>query len=333
MTLRCFGCKYCKVTGLLRAAEWIPNEVAKTVVREAFCAVGQTKTVEDSFHSARVEENKAPNNKASFMRQWHALVEKKLLSEVHKYSEIDFRGCAVPRGVKDDLLLGLFVPSFCEFPRELRAISGFGKTPRYSPHAAMRVLQYVHVELLLQCHKRNEWDLGKNSWLSVLCSCPNLLVSNVREHGGRSFFCLGMVAGVCGLGWPAKKQCVGGTTFWKPDLAATPADISFLYILDLRDSMGVAYEWTGILGQAILVVGDLQQGMLARELHEPKPLLQTCALQAFHTLPKTALAGLCKHLKCPYNGTDNLCSLLTKLVRFIFPIPAIKTWCAFWRNV
>ena len=138
-------------------------------------------------------------------------------------------------------------------------------------------------------------------------------------HGETCVFVVGMIAGVCGLGWPAKKIVVGHVVFWKPDLGATVDDVRFLYVLDVSEWRGVSYQWTSMLGQAVAGAGDLQQGMLARALHDHKPLLEVCALQAFHTLPKSALQTLCKHLKCPDEIDNTLCSLLTKLLRMIIP--------------
>ena len=96
--------------------------------------IGQSKVIEDGSHFERRGEAEQDSRSMSTERRWLLLIENGVLSNIHKYTEIDWQRTPVPRGVKDKDLSELFTERCVARSMNFKDIVIVSKnTPWYSP--------------------------------------------------------------------------------------------------------------------------------------------------------------------------------------------------------
>lgn len=80
-----------QVVSLAKASNWRLTSPIVDVVRDAFSCVGATKVVEDAFQRERHAEcHTSTNRRMAKSKMWMVPVEKKVLGELHRYTEVPF---------------------------------------------------------------------------------------------------------------------------------------------------------------------------------------------------------------------------------------------------
>ena len=184
---------------------------------------------------------------------WHTLIDKRVLSSVHKYDTINPDRMPAERASKQNRLPpGLFQPRCRARDLKLTDIIGFTPTTPWATfNAASMNSMFADMVLMRHCHEHNSWASVVTSWLARLSCGQNLLL---RQQGtDQWFFSLGNIDGKIGLGWPAERQQLDDVPlhWFTPSTQHSAVGYCWQLILDLDAWQGMAFEWKSPLQQAV----------------------------------------------------------------------------------
>eukprot|EP00971_Amphidinium_carterae_P247400 4912909-Amphidinium_carterae.1 len=131
-------------------------------------------------------------------------MDSKLLSEVHRFTPLDWSTQVPPEGVRESGLEGLFELRLSEVPSELRGIvSRRGQAEYYSPSPQHALQQQEDIVMLQHCALKKNWAIVAQSVgiCQLLCN-PHLAIRSTRSSLKTWFLSLGSVGGSVLTVWP-----------------------------------------------------------------------------------------------------------------------------------
>lgn len=162
---------------------------------------------EDALQRERLAEggHRGGNRAVSRLHVWSTLVQRAVVSKVHRYRELPIiAGCEQRRQMPPDQ----FQQKLKTCTQELKKVVGTSQVTEWHSPSATNIGQ-IAVDLALMdfVERRGDWGLLENAWLSELGNGWPLLVRHRDET--QWYFALGCVGGTMVLGWPAILKTIG----------------------------------------------------------------------------------------------------------------------------
>jgi hypothetical protein len=225
------------------------------------------------------------------------LIESDLQCKGHRFEAPDYRSQPLPRGYSSTEKTAWFEPKAGGAPAWLRNVVGKNSKPNWwAPALASEILPMLDLRLAEHCRISGDWDQVKTAWLSMLVRPVELLVWH-ETLGDAPVFSLGDLSNVGALGWPATCLKIESQTYWFPNPKCQRKALKLFFITDVAGWTSCNVEWVSPL-QARILSGSptLSYGVLAREVGQRSPLLETASRAAFWDFTKATLLQIAKYL-------------------------------------
>lgn len=301
----------------LRQNNFQPTPKLLEYLGNLFGMIGQSKIVEDGFHFERRGEQAQDSGRMAPERKWLLLLEKKVISTVHKYQDLDWHGMPLPRGMKDLPMQDLFAERLGRTSMPFDELVSFSpRTPWWSPGPDSECLQHADLAVMMRCNAVGGWDMASVSWLALLGRVRNLCVHH-PDYGERFYFIVGDVHAEALWGWPADSKTGAGETVYTLKRINTWDEVRLLVVLSAVEWQAFEYEW--VAPAALSKLGFADTSIAAKPKHAPVSLLEACALCAFGTLSLTPLTQLARHLEVRIQRGSSLFDVVWALLRHAHP--------------
>jgi hypothetical protein len=283
---------------------------------DIYMGLGQTKVLEDGMGRFRRAEKVESENKAMTTPHiWVAPIRSKVLSQMHRYTEVD--GACVQLGASDPSWL----PSAMFHPRKRQAslnMAGIVSTklgtdwPSFSPQSAVQV--YADMAVFREARDQDSWQDLDMAWLCLLLR-PGCLYK--KAGSATWYFSLGTVWGSSALGWPAAEA---GHGMLFPKMGIKLDELSWMTVLDPEVWVCRPVEWLSPAHAQHSMgarVKGLPVGVKAKPTGSEEPLLVTAARNAFYEIPLPGIKrilSLVPHGDCGRSLFDHVQCLVRALL-------------------
>ena len=253
--------------------------------------------LEDGFKRQSFKVAHGANHQARMQELTRVLIEKKVLSKVHRFDEVEAAEGELGRNAKlPDNFWTATEPKTDPLP--LKPIYGTKREasfPTFSPHQTCKVtMDLAFTDIVL---KRGWSKKLHNTWMQGFVAAPNMLVKDHTIPDSPWLFVGGFVPGTAQLGWPAQGVAVGGSEVYVPRKDLGPHELHFVVILDLKLWHAVNFEWLSSWG--LLSEGsDVVDTIAAKPQGPPAEIHKVCAKEGFHLFPGTFLDQLAVNVGC-----------------------------------
>lgn len=139
--------------------------------------IGQSKVSEDSNGIGRRMEAGVSNKTQGTAKSLYInLVERRIVGDLHHYTEPDWKGKTAPKGAEASLPKSVFEPSWRGTPEWIRQLrSSESRVKWFSPSATTMNLPFAEAQLLLPAHSSGQWgEIAQGALLSQCASAPGL---------------------------------------------------------------------------------------------------------------------------------------------------------------
>lgn len=237
-----------------------------------FMGIGATKLVEDAFQRQRRAEGASSNKKMSDLRMWSCMAEKKVLSSVHSFAEVDYQSEIPPRGFASKEPSSFHIPSSAGCAARSSIKGHQQRAEWYSPAPLTYFSNLGDMSLARQCNVDGDWQAAQKSWLSTLLNGDSICIRHRTKHN-RFFLTFGSFAGLASQGWPLEARTApNGLKLFAPVSVVGPGDAPYLHIFDLDLWEAFSFVWVGALRQEP-VFGMQFEGLMVQPESEPIPLV------------------------------------------------------------
>lgn len=310
------------------------------------CAVGSnglrslppvfgSQIIEDGMRRSRKAEHEGTNTCLSEERQWSALLDRRVLSRVHRYPEVA-NGKEL-REPHSKLTKDVFKPPATSleqtFPcSDVMSFKAQAFVELAGPHHAARSCNRSRAVAPLAA------DAGPRRLHDILRCGQRLIKPSATPIGtGGWLFALGEVCAVMGVGWPALAETTGDLTTFKPDPAGAPQN---LFVVDAADWVAMEFRWVSPVHQAILLKywsflkGPASASVTAVSTSQPRPFLECAAEAGFWRLSAHWCHLLARHLGVDSAGMSafEVREVLVKTLLGIGPNDVVKCSQKAYRN-
>lgn len=273
-----------------------------------------TMLIEDGFKRQRRRESRGQSRQGRVERSWAVLVEKKVLSSVHAYTEVSGDQINLERDAQlPSDAFHYSVDSSLPFSK----VIGYGKADWYSPSADGAAVEHADHALLRHLRQQGDIQLLRNLWLSVFLKVPGLMLR--RRVGGESwYFSIADIPGSAGLGWRAK--LVHGDGRSAGDLFLPVSDRGGpgeLCLLDMAVWEARVVKWSSPLRSWLASPPAARQrrGLVAQATTEPMSLEVLAARNGFWRFSKYYLAKIGDAVGCSVGDLSETYDMCDRLVR------------------
>jgi hypothetical protein len=213
-----------------------------------------SQMTEDCFNRQKKLKYRASNRRLNLASAWNVLLERKVCSSVHHYTEPP---CVEPPSARLEFLPEeTFVPKLVgDTVKVLSGVTSFKQEPAwYSPGAERWPARFADVGLMAAAVRHNDFDMS-NVWLTSLVNFRyNLLLREKLPDGsfGQPLFAATSVAGSSGFGWPAVMLELPGDPgkfAWRFADRAT-VDETFVPLFNLEHWEARSVKWLAPASQA-----------------------------------------------------------------------------------
>ncbi len=282
---------------------------------------GASAIVEDLFQRERDKEAREQmDTRFRAGRVWFCGVQRQVLTQVHKWQEVDYR--AQPRSHPTSKMR---LPQSLHLPRasQVQGVCWKALVTKEKPSwpswtAQSGQVLFPEMALMLQCKKENDWQRASTAWLSILLE-PGTIVQDPRSH--KWFLSLGHVSAKAAMAWPLELHCIRTKRAFRLCTTTTLQDLHWLLVTNIDEWQAWDHDWCSPVGLAARVAhkGALQEGLLCMVRGEPKPLLRLAAEKAFWRLPFIPIRKLCQHFAVQAEDGQDLFSCLLALMSLCLP--------------
>jgi hypothetical protein len=171
------------------------------------------------------------------------VIAKKVLCDVHKYTDVNFKDSSRFVGDFSEVNDGVFRGSMESSQKRIDLNGIVGKaTPAWASISGATAPKLA-ADLALVEHvvATKQWGLIDNHWLSSLLKHGSLLVRPVGANDDSWVFSLGDVHGVCGLGWPAVRTVDHGRVYFIPSTKVL--NVHWLHLLNPDTYEAMVFQW------------------------------------------------------------------------------------------
>lgn len=193
---------------------------------------------------------KHPNRRGVVEKAWATLMQKQVLSQVHRYAEPSV--CDDPVVAKP-VQSETFRAPVLDCAAEFKGVSTFKQeTDYYSPGGASYCQVYADLGLVEFVQQFSLHHCVQDLWLAELAQAKHhILIRHLYgEEPSPWYFVLRPNPGSCAAVWPAQ-ECVGpsGVRYFRPQPSQVLISQTLLPILDLSRWDAVSFEWKAPLTQ------------------------------------------------------------------------------------
>lgn len=212
-----------------------------------------SQACEDGFNKSKRCVARSYNTaKCQVSRAWRELIHRRILSDVHKYQEPDFREAVRSKGDTKELSDAIFKPSVkaSQARVNLLAVVSTKSTPPW-PTVSGDTVPKLAADLILleEVVEKNLWDKLDRCWLCKLLRHGQMLLRRVGAEAW--YFCLKDVHGLIALLWPAEAKQIGTCTHYLPAVGPQARKLHTAVVVSLDDWEAMAFSWTSPLRRAV----------------------------------------------------------------------------------
>ena len=247
----------------------VPEDVS-TVLRHIFSGFATTKIVEDAMQRSRQKEDQQHNKQACMVEVlWQNLVEEKLLSNLHKFREVETGLRSKEEGSGKALDRSTYEPSFKKLrdavpkSKELPGHSAIPPWPTFKPETFPSLASELH---LMRFMSQN----GRVAGVANVWRTEFLPSSTLVQHAGSTeiWLSLGCMAVTAVVLWPVEKvKLKGGLVVWSLKEIIRVNELSWIPVLDFKDWQVVPFFFASPLY------------MYAKLKTLPHPMPKSCMVQ------------------------------------------------------
>ena len=272
---------------------------------------------------------------------WGRLIDKKVLTEVHHYNEVQLEGEVASRAAS--LPHEWFKHPAKQPTEELRLddITTGGSPPRWwSPGAAQMALPCVDLHILRRLHRSKELHKVPKLFFGNLVNCCTMVIrardeeetpAQAAEKRLGWYFALGCACGSAAVAWPAVRLEDSAGLYFLPqlDIKQVHDNVTLLPIVDPLEWWAYKYQ---VLAPADVVkqldvVPEGKSEALSKLRMKPEdgpPLLlwHLCARQGFRNLPLNVLKCMVEHFLPAAHPTSLLQHIEALVKHALDPAPA-----------
>lgn len=311
-----------QVVSVLRSESW---QCTKAVIDLIDCRTRRivcSQVTEDGIQRAKRGIEVSKNCVSNSATIWGRLVDRKVLGEVHKFTEVDRSSEAAVRcsALSDDLHEASLAEANKRY--NLKGILEGGQSPAWwSPQAVMLPLPVVDLAVGESLRRQRRMAMQQNTFFSQLVKSGKLLIKRRNQDGATWYFALGCACGVAAVCWPAKVIETSATGMRFEPAEGPTVGLPFVLepIVDPQEWGAYVYEVESPTRAASKRApsGCADMGSWPRTLHlvvegAPETLWQVSARNAFFDLPMTVLKQMASHfeLGSPATLLEYLCVLV-----------------------
>ena len=245
------------------------------------------------------------------------LIEKKVLSQVHRFKEQKPECSAVVRGMECPASFYQAAMKDTSIPARTM-VSTCPTTSWWSPGPGRITCPCADLVLLRYAHAYDKWSQLQHCWLGMLTRFQHsMMLRRVTPTPGIWAFALGPCSDSAVVVWPAHEIFLPdiGSAYYAPRLSEEP---ELWAVTAAADFEACTFQWRSpAYAASELPSCDKKKKLLPVRSSEVMPLLQLAARNAFWSLSLASLQSLGKYLGCD-NGPD-LLSMLLHLLEHILP--------------
>lgn len=300
-----------------KADDWRLTEGLIDCATKPFQGIGASKLSEDAFQRQRRAEGASSSSRMSSLRLWMTMVDRQVLSNVHRFQEVAHQHEKVHRGVAHMEPSKFHKPVADGCGAYAKFKGAVAKTPWYSPQPLHFFGNLGDCSLADECRRTGNWAQASKSWLSLLLNGEGVWI---RKRGSLSDFYLARnsATGLATQGWPLRAVTVGGRVVYMLKQVSSVKECPYLHIYELDSWEAFSFTWVGMLRQRASFNMD-GGGLAMLPDSAPARLLRCVALRGFWQLPKTPLVQLAKELGCPLPESASLLRIVSCLVKWAAP--------------
>lgn len=284
-----------------RESQWVLTAPIQRHLKCHFSRVCSTQVVEDASNHQTNNGVLVKRKKLGRpQRAVGALLERRVLSRVHRYSEVQPDSSAVLRGAAapPDFFVAKAKEQSVPFSETVGTSS---KATWWSPSAERCGTPSADLELLRYAQDGDKWRQIQYAWLGAICRWQHNIIFR-RRGEERWYFALGPVGESCVLGWPTKEVQVQqggiGSSFFEPIVSEKRP--SLFAVCELSPWEGCAFEWHSPAWTARESPAAQQRArVLAVRSSPTMSLARLAATSAYWNLPLSFLQAL-----AAYKGLD-----------------------------
>ena len=219
-----------QIIEIMKRRDWKDSPDMQAWTIRKYSSLIQTQLVEDGFQRERSKENKSAAKSFNCATAWHTVINKKVLTTIHKFKKFQLKGSRRGQWSKHKKQ-ALYRPSArkasCNLRRIISKKTGTAED-WWTCNSSTWNAPFAHLVLQEYCvADPTRFTRVHDSWLCILFRDMSVLVRAVGTE--QWFFSLGDVAEVVGIGWPAieLKDKFGTVVGYLPqkDLPANPLDL------------------------------------------------------------------------------------------------------------
>ena len=245
------------------------------------------------------------------------LIEKKVLSQVHRSKEQKPECSAVVRGMERPASFYQAAMKDTSIPARTM-VSTCPTTSWWSPGPGRITCPCADLALLRYAHAYDKWSQLQHCWLGMLARFQHsMMLRRVKPTPGMWAFALGPCSDSAVIVWPAHEIFLPdiGSAYYAPRLSEEP---ELWAVTAAADFEACTFQWRSPAYAASELPSCAKKTkLLPVRSSEVMPLLQLAARNAFWSLSLASLQILGKYLGCD-NGPD-LLSMLLHLLEHILP--------------
>lgn len=275
-----------------------------------------TQLIEDSFKRESRRVQVKSNTVSSHNTQFNTLLQKKVISSVHKYREPTGDGI-VARG------LSLPQESFYAWKNKasmhnMSSIVGTKKAPEwYTSQAASLHVPHMDLALIQFALSNNQVPKLDGIWKNHILKGENYLIRrNVGGTLGPWLFPLGTFGSTAAVGWPADQmdplQSSSPLCFQPREATTAIQDDWWLCVLDLAEYEAMEFNWRSISWQQAHWRADY--GRIVAVAGPVQPVATLMAKRCFWGFPRSVLTKFASDRGIDTSSGDTLYELLEKMV-------------------
>ena len=281
--------------------EDLEGEGLRRVIGELFAHWGSSGLVEDAFQRDRTLESKSAGMKVAPSRLWQHLPEKKILSELYKFQEVQVN--EIPEELPGKKLPdGIYQPS-AKTSLSLHDLVGFNQTPTWPTHSSPFASLAEEVALVDKFGgSQKDLEQGPKLWRTVFLQQFFVARRKVRGQGRAGqqqdwSLCYGSSRNYAAILLPLNSEDLGGGRFKLSQRA--PLSLHWDSVAVLEEWECLPCEWKSPVHYWRLrkqVLGEIS----LLSVGKPTSLLEHCARLGFLKIPVASVKKMLKDRICRF---------------------------------
>ena len=314
---------------VLRDNNFLLTEQVVSYIKANHRRLNASQVCEDGFREQKLGK-KNPAKHTRIQKAFSAVIDRKVLSERHDFTEVLPSACPDAR---DDILpWEMYSPPIREVnPTWKELTQSAEKPPWYSPKACNWPSQYGDLSAVAFARSRGQVDLLQDRWLGQLLAPKHHILVRHRVTGTPDRWSdlnlpLGLIPDSCAILWGTVQECSpepNGGSYYVPRRMPPKHEAMLIPVVNLAEWEAIHIEWHAPWWQAAewpSARDRFKQWKLVATpsgVSRPLPLLQVAARRGFFGLPLDFIIKIATHQRIDLPVVKDLFSVLWVVVQSI----------------